>query len=48
MSKKRTRRLRRATKAVLKFGSAARPTHMSRSGRTGKVHSSQLKGRRKP
>jgi hypothetical protein len=48
MSQRRTRRARkqrRAIKAVLRYGANARPIHKSRSGRTGKVHSSQLKGR---
>jgi len=43
---RRTRKQRRQTRAVLRFGPAATPTHKSRSGRTGKVRSSQLKGRR--
>lgn len=42
----RARKQRRATRAVLKYGPQARPTHKSRSGRTGKVRSSQLKGLR--
>lgn len=44
-NKRRTRKLRRKTKAVLAFGQNARPIHKSRSGRTGKVRSSQIKGR---
>lgn len=46
-NKRRTRKQRRAMKAILKFGPDARPTHKSRSGRTGKIFSSQLKGLRK-
>lgn len=46
MSDRRTRKHRRAIKAILKFGSTARPVHKSKSGRTGKVRSSQLKGRK--
>ena len=45
MANRRGRKQRRAVKAILKFGTSARPTHKSRSGRTGKVRSSQLKGR---
>jgi hypothetical protein len=46
MSKhRRPRKQRRAIKAILKHGPEARPTHKSRSGRTGNVLSSQLKGR---
>ena len=44
-NKRRTRKLRRQARAVLRFGPAAKPTHKSRSGRTGQVRSSQLKGR---
>lgn len=44
--KLRSRRQRRATKAVLNHGPEARPIHKSPSGRTGKVRSSQIKGRR--
>lgn len=46
MGDRRTRKQRRAMKAVLKYGPSARPTHKSRSGRTGQVRSSQLKGRK--
>lgn len=49
MSKKRTRRARkqrRATKAVLRFGKDARPKHVSKSGRTGKVAGVQRKSRK--
>lgn len=45
-AKARTRKQRRATKAVLKHGPTARPVHKSRSGRTGSVRASQLKGRK--
>jgi len=45
-AKRRARKQRRATKAILKFGPEARPTHKSKSGRTGQIHSSQLKGRK--
>jgi hypothetical protein len=43
---RRTRKQRRGVKAILKFGPEARPTHKSPSGRTGKIRSSQLKGRK--
>lgn len=46
MADRRTRKQRRAIKAILKYGTSARPTHKSPSGRTGKVRSSQLKGLR--
>lgn len=46
-NKTRTRRKRRATKAILNFGRAAAPTHKSRSGRTGKVRYTQRKGLRR-
>lgn len=42
---RRTRKHRRAIKAILKHGRSARPTHKSKSGRTGKVRSSQMKGK---
>ena len=38
---RRARKQRRAVKAILKFGPSARPTHKSRSGRTGKVRASR-------
>lgn len=44
--RRRTRKLRRAVKKVLSFGPEAKPTHTSRSGRTGKIHSVRLKSRR--
>lgn len=47
MADRRGRKQRRAIKAILKFGANARPIHKSRSGRTGKVRSSQLKGRQR-
>jgi hypothetical protein len=46
MADRRGRKQRRATKAILKYGPSARPTHKSPSGRTGQVRSSQLKGRK--
>lgn len=46
MADARGRKQRRAIKAILKFGTSARPTHKSPSGRTGKVRASQLKGLR--
>lgn len=45
-TRRRTRKLRRSLKAVLRFGANAKAKHQSRSGRTGKVHAVQLKGRR--
>lgn len=44
-SQRRTRKHRRAIRAILKHGRNARPTHKSRSGRTGQIRSSQLKGK---
>jgi hypothetical protein len=44
--KTRTRRLRRQNKQVLRHGSAAKPSHKLKSGRTGKAHSAKLKSRR--
>lgn len=46
MADRRMRKHRRAMRAVLKYGTSARPTHKSRSGRTGSVRTSQLKGLR--
>jgi hypothetical protein len=43
MKKYRAKRLRRQANAACKFGRKAKPTHRSRSGRTGKVLSTQLK-----
>lgn len=42
----RSRKQRRKVRAILKYGPSARPVHKSRSGRTGSVRSSQLKGRK--
>jgi hypothetical protein len=48
MADRRARKHRRAAKAILKYGPTARPAHKSRSGRTGSIRTSQLKGQRKP
>jgi hypothetical protein len=45
MADRRGRKQRRAVKAILKYGPSARPTHKSRSGRTGRIRSTQLKNR---
>jgi len=42
--KRRTRRLRRKAKAIVKHGPGAGPRHKSRSGRTGKIRSTKIKG----
>lgn len=44
MANSRARKQRRAVKAILKFGTSARPTHKSPGGRTGKVRATHLKG----
>jgi len=43
--KSRTRRIRRATRAILRHGPTAKPKHKSRSGRTGSIAAKQLAGR---
>jgi hypothetical protein len=42
----RKRRVRRKANAVLRHGPSAKPRHTSKSGRTGSVHSVQLKSRK--
>jgi hypothetical protein len=42
--RQRSRKQRRATRAILKFGRNARPTHKLRSGRTGTAHSKKTPG----
>lgn len=41
---RRQRRQRRQDRAMVRFGWHAKPHHISRSGRTGKIHTAQLKG----
>jgi hypothetical protein len=43
MGNKRTKRIRRQTKQVLKHGVKAKRAHKKRSGRTGKIRTKQLK-----
>jgi hypothetical protein len=45
-NKRHTQKRRRQLRAALKFGSAAKPTHHSKSGRTGTAHSRKMMGRR--
>jgi hypothetical protein len=43
MGNKRTRRIRRQTKQVLKHGVKAKRAHKKKSGRTGQIRHKQLK-----
>lgn len=44
--KRRTRRLRRKANAITKHGPTAGPRHTLKSGRTGKIRATKIKGSR--